>query len=96
MFISLTTLMKIPLVTTDGKQHQVCSFLFDDRSWTIRFFVADTGRWFTRRQVVIPPMLLTSPIGQRKSLPPTSHIRNWPDEQMSIPLSRYLCNSSSH
>jgi hypothetical protein len=54
MFTSLTTLMKIPLVTTDGEEHQVCSLLFDDRSWTICFLVADAGRWFTRRQVVIP------------------------------------------
>ena len=53
MFISLTTLMKTPLVTTDGKQHHIYSFLFDDRSWTIRFLVADAGSWFTRRQVVI-------------------------------------------
>jgi hypothetical protein len=53
MFTSLETLMKIPLVTTDGQEHQVRSFLFDDRSWTIRFLVADAGSWFTRRQVVI-------------------------------------------
>ena len=53
MFTSLTTLMKIPLVTTDGKEHQVCSLLFDDRSWTICFLVADAGSWLSRRQVVI-------------------------------------------
>jgi hypothetical protein len=53
MFTSLTTLMKIPLVTTDGKEHQVCGLLFDDRSWTICFLVADAGSWLSRRQVVI-------------------------------------------
>jgi hypothetical protein len=53
MFTSHTTLMKIPLVTTDQKEHQVRRLLFDDRSWTICFLVADAGRWFTRRQVVI-------------------------------------------
>lgn len=53
MFTSHTTLMKVPLVTTDGEEHQVRSLLFDDRSWTICFLVADAGRWFTRRQVVI-------------------------------------------
>ena len=53
MFTSLTTLVKIPLVTTDGEEHQVCSPLFDDRSWTICFLVADAGSWFSRRQVVI-------------------------------------------
>ena len=53
MFTSHTTLMKIPLVTTDGEEHQVRSLLFDDRTWTISFLVTDAGSWFTRRQVVI-------------------------------------------
>ncbi len=53
MFTSLTTLMKIPLVTTDGKEHQVCSLLLDDRSWTICFLVANAGSWLFGRQVVI-------------------------------------------
>ena len=45
--------MKIPLVTTDGKEHHVCSLLFDDRSWANRFLVVDAGSWLSRRQVVI-------------------------------------------
>ena len=53
MFTSLTTLMKIPLVTTDGERHQLCSLLFDDRSWIICFLVANAGGWLSRRQVVI-------------------------------------------
>ena len=53
MFTSLTTLMKIPLVTTDGLEHSVCSLLFDDRSWTICFLVANAGSWLSRRQVLI-------------------------------------------
>jgi uncharacterized protein YrrD len=53
MFTSHTTLMKIPLVTTDGEQHQVCCLLFDDRSWTICSLVVEAGTWFSRRQVVI-------------------------------------------
>jgi hypothetical protein len=53
MFTGLTTLMKVPLVTTDGEEHQVCSFLFDDRSWTIGFLVANAGSWLSRRQVVV-------------------------------------------
>jgi len=43
MFTNLTTLVKIPLVTTDGEEYQVCSLLFDDRSWTICFLVVDAG-----------------------------------------------------
>lgn len=53
MFTSLTTLMKIPLVTTDREEHQVSCLLFDDRSWDIRFLVVNAGTWFSRRQVVV-------------------------------------------
>ena len=66
MFTGLTTLVKIPLVTTDGEEHQVCSPLFDDRSWTICFMVVDTGSWFSRRQVVIPTSAIDEPDWTKK------------------------------
>jgi hypothetical protein len=44
VFTSLTTLMKIPLVTTDGEEHQVSSLLFHDRSWCICFLVVNGPR----------------------------------------------------
>ena len=66
MFTSLETLMKIPLVTTDGQEHQVRSLLFDDRSWTICFLVADAGSWFTRRQVVISTSATEEPDWTKK------------------------------
>jgi hypothetical protein len=69
MFTSLETLMKIPLVTTDGQEHQVRSLLFDDRSWTIRFLVADAGSWFTRRQVVICTDATEEPDWTKKVIP---------------------------
>jgi len=30
-------------------------FYFDDRDWTIRYLVADTGEWLISRQVLISP-----------------------------------------
>jgi hypothetical protein len=61
MFTSHTTLMKLPLVSTGGEEHQVRNLLFDDRSWTICFLVADAGRWFTRRQIVIRTSVMEEP-----------------------------------
>ncbi len=68
MFTSLTTLMKIPLVTTDGEEHQVCSLLFDDRSWIICFLVANPGTWFSRRHVVIRTGATDGPDWAKKAI----------------------------
>jgi hypothetical protein len=61
VFTSFATLMKIPLVTTDGEEHQVCRLLFDDRSWTICFLIADAGSWLSSRQVVIRACAIDGP-----------------------------------
>jgi len=66
MFTSFATLIKIPLVTTDGEEYQVCSLLFDDRSWTIRFLIADAGSWLSRRQVVIRTCAIDGPDWTKK------------------------------
>jgi len=39
----------------DGKIGQVKDFYFDDRSWAVRYLVADTGSWLPGRQVLISP-----------------------------------------
>lgn len=61
MFTSLTALVKIPLVTTDGEAHKISSLLFDDRSWTICFLAVDAGSWFSRRRVVIRTGVIDAP-----------------------------------
>lgn len=54
MFHSLATLLNFPLITTDGEKRPMRSFLFDDRSWTIRYLSVDAGKWYAPRLVVIP------------------------------------------
>jgi len=39
----------------DGEIGKVKEFYFDDRHWTVRYLVADTGNWLTGRQVLISP-----------------------------------------
>jgi hypothetical protein len=39
----------------DGEIGHVIDFYFDDRSWGVRYVVADTGSWLTGRQVLISP-----------------------------------------
>jgi len=43
------------LNATDGPIGQVKDFYFDDRSWVIRYLIADTGSWLTGRLVLISP-----------------------------------------
>jgi sporulation protein YlmC with PRC-barrel domain len=49
-----------PLKVLDGVAGSVEDFLFDTETWAIRYLVAETGRWFRSRQVVIPALVLGS------------------------------------
>jgi uncharacterized protein YrrD len=42
----------------DGEIGKVNEFYFDDKHWTIRYLVANTGNWLTGRQVLISPYAL--------------------------------------
>jgi uncharacterized protein YrrD len=46
------------LRATDGEIGHVRDFYFDDKTWTIRYLVADTGGWLTGRLVLISPHAL--------------------------------------
>jgi hypothetical protein len=52
------TLNGYKLNCRDGEIGKVKEFYFDDRFWTIRYLVADTGDWLTERQVLISPYAL--------------------------------------
>jgi uncharacterized protein YrrD len=54
------TLKGHKLRSLDGEIGKVKEFYFDDRYWTIRYLIADTGHWLTGRQVLISPYALVS------------------------------------
>jgi hypothetical protein len=60
MLSSAKTLKGYTLNSLDGRIGKVKEFYFDDRHWTIRYLVADTGHWLTDRQVLISPYALLS------------------------------------
>ena len=62
------TLNGYKLDSLDGEIGKVNEFYFDDRHWTIRYLVADTGNWLTGRQVLISPYALNSVIKSEKHL----------------------------
>jgi hypothetical protein len=58
MLRSLKQLYGNELGASDGKIGHVKDFYFEDRTWTIRYLVADTGVWLPGRQVLISPRSL--------------------------------------
>ena len=43
------------LAASDGAIGHVKDFYFDDKTWAIRYLVADTGKWLSGRQVLLSP-----------------------------------------
>ncbi len=60
MLSNAKTLRGYRLDSLDGEVGGVEEFYFDDRHWTIRYLVADTGPWLTGRQVLISPYALAA------------------------------------
>ena len=58
MLCKANTLKGYTLDSLTGEIGEVKEFYFDDRHWTIRYLVADTGNWLTERQVLISPYAL--------------------------------------
>ena len=60
MLFTVKTLKGYKLDAIDGDVGRVKEFYFDDRHWTVRYLVADTGCWLPGRQVLISPYALGS------------------------------------
>ena len=58
MLIKAKKIKGYKLHSLDGEFGEVKEFYFDDRQWTIRYLVAETGNWLTDRQVLISPQAL--------------------------------------
>jgi sporulation protein YlmC with PRC-barrel domain len=58
MLYKVKTLTGYKLHCLDGEIGKVYEFYFDDKHWTIRYLIANTGNWLTGRQVLISPYAL--------------------------------------
>ena len=58
MLCKTKTLKGYRLECRDGEIGKVKEFYFDDRHWTIRYLVADTGDWLLDKQVLVSPYAL--------------------------------------
>ena len=79
------------LTATDGEIGHVKDFYFDDKTWVIRYLVADTGSWLTGRQVLISPHAFgrVEPEGKSFAVNLTrKQIENSPSIEQHKPVSR--------
>jgi sporulation protein YlmC with PRC-barrel domain len=65
MLRGISDLKRFTIAATDGNLGSVSDLYFDDRSWAVRYLVADAGPWLPGRR------LLVSPISVRNSDPTT-------------------------
>jgi hypothetical protein len=59
MFRQSKDLKGLRLRALDGEIGHVKDFYFDDRTWTVRYLVADSGTWLPHRKVLISPFAVT-------------------------------------
>jgi hypothetical protein len=57
------------IAASDGQIGTVSDFLFDDRTWKVRWLVVDTGTWLSGRMVLIHPSAIGQADYERRQLP---------------------------
>lgn len=91
MLDSAKALQGYKLNGLDGELGSVKEFYFDDRHWTIRYLVADTGDWLASRQVLISPYALTGVSREQRHINidlSTARIESSPPLDSDKPVSR--------
>ena len=79
------------LAALDGDIGQVQDFYFDDKTWVIRYLIADTGSWLTGRLVLLSPHSFAKLDQYEKTLHIKLHktqIENSPSIESHQPVSR--------
>ena len=78
---------------SDGRIGSVSDFLFDDRTWKVRWLVVDTGTWLSERKVLIHPSAIGQADyeGQRLAVALTkAQVEDSPDIAEHQPVSRQM------
>lgn len=70
----VSLLKHMSLRARDGEIGTIVDTLFEDRVWTVRYIVVDTGRWLPGRQVLISPFSVRSV--------------DWGDEAVEVGITR--------
>jgi len=91
MLINAKTLTGHKLHAIDGAFGKVEEFYFDDRNFSLRYLVAETGNWLTGRTILISPYALVTVDESEKSIVVNltkAQIENSPALETDQPISR--------
>lgn len=91
MLKKVTDLTSSTIRATDGDVGRVRTVLFDDEDWTVRYLVAETGRWLSGRRVLLSPISVDRvrwddgviDVGLSRE-----QVKNSPDITTDVPVSR--------
>lgn len=91
MLFDLNELLGYDIAAEDGALGSVHDFYFDDRYWTVRYLVVDTGNWLPGRKVLIAPPVLREIDHERGCLAVAltkQQIKDSPGSETDLPVSR--------
>lgn len=91
MLRSSKEIIGYPITAQNGDIGRCKDFLFDDVAWTVRYMVADTGRWIPGRKVLVSPMSLDKPDWGSKRIPvklTKKQVEDAPALEIDEPVSR--------
>jgi uncharacterized protein YrrD len=91
MLRNLTSLLGVSILAKDGNIGHLRDVLFHDRSWIVRYFVVQTGTWFSDRQVLLSPSIFLQPEWDKHVLPvdlTMEEVRQSPDVHTDLPVYR--------
>ncbi|KXF76605.1 hypothetical protein ATN84_11140 [Paramesorhizobium deserti] len=96
MLWNASNLIGYTIDATDGAIGSVDDFLFDDREWTIRWLVVDTGTWLSGRKVLLPPKAVAEPEMPHRAFPANvtkQQVKDSPEIDTDAPVSRHHENN---
>lgn len=89
MLHSVKDLSRFTIEASDGTVGKPCEFCFDDRTWNLRYVVADIGDWLLGHKVLISIDLVDRPEPAKRQLPVAltlQEVQNSPDISADKPV----------
>ena len=93
MLLVVSVLKGYAIDASDGRIGTVSDFLFDDRTWKMRWLVADVGTWWTGHKVLIHPSAIDGVDHELRQLGLSltkERIKGSPDAREDEPVSRQV------
>jgi hypothetical protein len=93
MLRNASTIKGYAIKASDGDLGTARDFLFDDKSWLVRWLVVDTGHWLPGRKVLLPLSVLGHIDPEAKEFSvrlSRQQIKNSPDIDTDQPVSRQM------